>query len=112
MPENEKLSKETHEAFVQVVNEKFARQDDENDRQNKRIEILEKSIERINGLIISVEKIAVSTENMAKELTKQGERLEAIEKEPAENWKKMLWYLLTFVLGAVLSFTIAKIGLQ
>ena len=112
MSEDEKLSVKAHESFVALVNEKYSRLDDENNRQNARIDLLEKSIKEINQLAIAVENIAISTENMAKELGKQGERLEAIEKEPGEKWKKAIWYIFTFVLGIILALVVSKIGLQ
>ena len=36
---------------------------------------------------------------MQKELSKQGERLEKIEAEPAENWKKVVWLVIAALVG-------------
>ena len=36
---------------------------------------------------------------MQKELTKQGERLEKIEAEPGENWKKAVWLIVAALVG-------------
>lgn len=71
----------------------------EEHRQNKRLDKLEDSLATLTDLTVSVQKIAVSIESMQKELTKQGERLEKIESEPAENWKKVVWLVVAAVVG-------------
>jgi len=71
-------------------------------RQNKRLDNLEESMATLTTLTISVEKIATSIEQMQKELTKQGERLEKIEAEPGENWKKVVWLVVAAVVGFAL----------
>ena len=71
----------------------------EEKRQNKRLDNLEESMATLTDLTISIEKIAVSIETMQKELTKQGERLEKIEAEPGENWKKVVWLVVAALVG-------------
>ena len=71
----------------------------EEHRQNKRLDKLEDSLSTLTELTISVQKIATSIESMQKELSKQGERLEKIEAEPAENWKKVVWLVIAAAVG-------------
>lgn len=71
----------------------------EDHRQNTRIDRLEDQFEKLNDLVVSVREIAIATQNMQAELTKQGERLEAIEKEPADNWKKAVWIVVAALIG-------------
>lgn len=71
----------------------------EEHRQNKRLDNLEESVSTLTDLTISIEKIAISIEQMQKELTKQGARLEKIEQEPAENWKKVVWLVIAALVG-------------
>ena len=52
-----------------------ARLDAENNRQNRRIEILEGTTKQISELTTSVQKLAMSVENMVKEQGRQGDRL-------------------------------------
>ena len=79
--------------------------------QNKRLDALEENVKQIQSLTISVEKMAVSIEQMTKELSKQGERLEAIEKEPAQKWKQASWIVLSVILTAFITFALTKVGL-
>ena len=71
----------------------------EEKRQNKRLDNLEESMSTLTELTISIEKIATNIEVMQKELTKQGARLEKIEQEPAENWKKVVWLVIAALVG-------------
>ena len=94
-----------------VFDARVARIDDENDRQNQRIELLEKNSASLNDLVVSVKELAMSVKQMQEELKRQGQRLEAIEKEPAEKWKKFTWLIITGVVGAVIGFALSKIGI-
>ena len=49
--------------------------------------------------------------SMQEEQEKQGKRLETIEGRDGEKWRKMLSYIGTAILGAVLAIVFAKIGL-
>ena len=85
--------------------------EDEHRRQNKRIGDLENKVEDIGCLTASVESLARSVEQMAKAQEKQGDRLEALEGRDGEMWRKVVGYAITFVVGAVLTFIFAKIGM-
>lgn len=91
--------------------ERLRRVDDENNRQNRRLEKLENIMDTINELTASVQLLAVRMEAMQKEMEKQGARLETIEKEPAENWRSVVKIVISVVVTAVISFLIAKGGL-
>ena len=79
--------------------EAIKRVEAEEKRQNKRLDTLEESMSTLTELTISIEKIATNIEVMQKELTKQGARLEKIEQEPAENWKKVVWLVIAACVG-------------
>lgn len=98
------ISREEHEEFRKRI-------DEENERQNKRLELLENSVRDMGNMVTSVEKLAINMENMAKEQEKQGERLQAIEGRDGEKWRKAVGYIGTAILGAVLAIVFAKIGL-
>ena len=88
------------------------RVDAENAFQNKRIEKLEQTVEQITKLTISVEKMAISTEMMANELKAQGARLSEIENKPAKNWDKLIWIIVTAVVGIALGAFAMFLGLK
>lgn len=111
MGEIEYLSRREHEEFARRMETENSRRDDEDKRQNHRIELLERNAEETRKLTVSVEKMATSMEQMVKEQAKQGQRLDEIEKEPGEKWKRATWEVLKYILVAVLALAAAKVGL-
>ena len=95
-------------AEVEVL---IGRVNDENVRQNKRLDKLEDIFEKVNSLAESVSKMAVSIENMQKELEKQGKRLEKIEEEPADNWRSIVKTVITVAVSAFVTYVITRGGL-
>lgn len=95
----------------EVFEERMKATDAENERQNHRLSLLEQNGEMLNKLVVSVEKLAVSMDTMRKELEKQGERLDKIEDEPADKWRKLTWMVITAVVGAVIGYFLSKAGM-
>ncbi len=79
---------------------------------DSRVKSCEIDMKQIQNLTISVEKMAITLEMMAKELEKQGERLAAIEAEPAQRWKQVVWLVIAAVIGAVLTFMFTHLGIN
>lgn len=67
----------------------------------------------LTELTISVKTLATNMEYMAKEQQKQGERLERLEHEPADNYKHykrlVIGCVLTTMMGALLGAILANI---
>jgi len=99
------ISRAEHEEFCRRLEE-------ENTRQNRRLEILEENVQQISSLATSVEKLAVSMEGMVKEQERQGKRLELLESRDGEKWRKVMGYIVTAVVGAVLGYIFTHLGLQ
>ena len=87
------------------------RMEDEHKRQNHRIDELERAFEQNNKLLVAVEKLALSMEQMQKELLNQGERLDVIEDRDGEMWRKVVGYIVTAVVGVVIGFVFKQIGM-
>ena len=77
------------------------RMDDEHRRLNRRIELLEESVQQTGAIAASVEKLALNMENMLKEQERQGERLEALEQEPADAWNRVKTKFLDTAVGLI-----------
>ncbi len=98
------ITRAEHEEFVR-------RMDEANHRQSKRIEIVEKEVKQIGELTTSIEKLALSMENMVKEQANQGKRLEELENRDGEMWRKVTGYLITAVIGIMIGFIFKQIGM-
>ena len=102
--ENGCISREEHEEFRK-------RMEDENHRQNRRIELLEGSVQQIGKLASSVEKMATSLQSMVKEQEQQGKRLTALESRDGEMWRKVVTYAITAVVGILVGVAAKQIGM-
>ena len=98
------ISRNEHEEFCRRI-------DEENKRQNRRIELLEENEQRISSIATSVERLATSMESMLKEQERQGKRLETLESRDGEMWRKVVGHVVTFAVGAVLAFLFAQVGM-
>ncbi|MCI9388389.1 MAG: hypothetical protein HFH54_01730 [Lachnospiraceae bacterium] len=98
------IDRNEHEEFMR-------RMEAEDNRQNRRIEVLEKSTEQIQTLTTSVEKLAVNIENMVRQMEQQGKRLEALESRDGEMWRRAMAYLATAVIGIVVGYISKQIGM-
>ena len=98
--------------ITRAEHEEFRRRlEEENKRQDKRLELLEKIVREIGALTTSVEKLAMSVENMVKEQTRQGERLEALEGRDGERWRKLVGYIASALVSGAVGWLIAQAGL-
>lgn len=100
------------DAITRAEHEEFRKRlEEQNQRQDKRISLLEENVRQIGALTTSVEKLALSMESMAKEQERQGERMEVLEGRDGEMWRKVVGYIATAVIGIVLGFVFTQIGM-
>ncbi len=99
--------------FITVaVHNEFARRiDDENHRQNRRIETLENTIQQISELTASVKELAVNMKNMLTEQEKQGNRLKTLESRDGDKWRAAISHVVTAIIGAVICYIFTSIGM-
>lgn len=105
------VSREEHKEFIARMQAEHSRLDDENKRQNKRLERLEQQLARLNTLTTSVEKLANNMTNMLRELERQGNRLEALESRDGERWRQAIGYVMAAVVGAACTAVFSRWGI-
>ncbi len=98
------ISREEHQEFCK-------RLEAEDQRQNRRIEMLEGTVQQIGKLTASVEKMAASLQSMVREQEQQGKRLTALESRDGEMWRKVVTYAVTAVVGIIVGFAAKQIGM-
>ncbi len=96
------ITRQEHTEFAKRV-------DDENRRQNKRIDQLEGNSQAINELALSVKEMAINMGNMMVEQKKQGERLEKLEQEPLETGKQIKQAIIQTIVGTVVGAVVTAI---
>lgn len=99
--------------ITRAEHEEFRRRlEEENRRQDKRIELLEDNIRELNQLTASVSKLATSIESMVKEQEKQGKRLETLEDRDGAMWRKIVAYGATALVGIFIGYIAQQLGLN
>lgn len=72
-------------------------------------EKLSSSVDAIQSLTRSVDKLAINMDNTLKELKTQGNRIEALEKKPAKRWETMIQAAITTAVGIFLGWLFSYI---
>ena len=85
--------------FVSRVeyDERMKRIEDEDRRQNHRIDKLETITDQIADMAASIKAMVVTLQGMQKEQEEQGKRLTEIERKPADNWDKLVYTIIAMV---------------
>ena len=110
---NEDILKQLNEGYVSrnEYAEMLKRLDESQDRQDHRLNRLEDNYEKLTDLTLSVRELSAGINAMRDEIERQGERLEQIEREPADNWRKFVWYVITAIAGAGLALIAKSFGM-
>lgn len=105
------ISRQEHEEFRRSMESENKRLEEENDRQNHRLNALEETVKQVAAISTSVEKLALNMENMLKEQVSQGKRLETLESRDGEMWRKVVGYVVTTIVGIVFGILFKQGGM-
>lgn len=83
--------------------ERNKRMEDENNRQNHRIDKLEKIADQLTDMAASIKAMVVTMQSMQKEQERQGLRLDDIERKPADNWNQLIYTIIAMAATAAVT---------
>lgn len=98
------ITRAEHEEFCKRV-------EAEDNRQNKRLEILEEQTKQFTDLVLSVRELALSVKQLAETQKVQGEKLDELENRDGEMWRRVSGYVITSIIGLVVGYLFHKLGL-
>lgn len=98
------ITRAEHEEFVRRI-------EDEEHRQNRRLDIVEGNVSELMKLTASIERLATNMENMVKEQERQGDRLETLEARDGKKWRQASGYVVTTIIGIVIGYIFLQIGM-
>ena len=84
---------------------------DLSERNQARIEKLEKGQEEFRDLVAAVNGMVVEQKNIRNDLTEMKSDVKQIKEKPAKRWDTMAEKVLTLIIAAVVAFMLSKIGL-
>ena len=96
------ISRAEHEEFAR-------RMDDQERRQDKRLELLEGVVREIGDITLSVHTLTKSMESMVKEQEQQGKRLQALESRDGEKWRKLMGYIATALTSGAVTLLLSRL---
>lgn len=110
------ISRAEHDAFSDLMKAENKRLEEENNRQNKRLDLLENNMQQIitqqlTTLTSTIERLNLSVSNILKEQSEISDRLKKLENRDGETWRTVVKYALTAVVGGIVTFVIAKLGM-
>lgn len=120
--DDEFVSRKEHEEFEKRITVEHQRLNDEDNRQNRRIQEILDQNKQISKLTLSVQELAASVKEIAKESERLGsridetvkkfdERLSKLEERDGEKWRSVVGYLITAILSLFIGLVIKQIGL-
>ena len=74
----------------------------------KRLEIIDKLVDKIQNLSISVESLAQSSKNIVEENIRQNKKIELLEAFNFNKYKGIVKTIATAIIGAVVAYIYAK----
>lgn len=99
----EGISREEHE-------EMKARFEDRMHRIEGRIDDAEESIKDLTKSMLSIQRIELKLEGLQEDQKRVIQRLNEIEREPADKWKKATWTVVTVLITAIVTYFFSKVG--
>ena len=98
--------------ITRAEHEEFCRRmEEEHNRQNSRIKLLEEQMKQVTDIAISVREFALSMKQMAETQKEQSEKLEKLEERDGEMWRKVVGYIVTAIVGIIIGFVFKQIGM-
>lgn len=76
-----------------------------------RMDNQEEESRSIQQLVLSVERIALSTEHIMQEQEEQGMRLKVLEGRDGDMWRKVVGHIVTVVAGIFIGYIFKQIGM-
>lgn len=110
------ITRAEHEAFSDLMKAENKRLEEENNRQNKRLELLESNMQQIitqqlTTLTATIERLNLSVSNILKEQSEISDRLKKLENRDGDMWRTVIKYAVTAIVGGVLTYIFTRIGI-
>ena len=91
----------------------FGKRIEENhDRINARLRLLEENTKQMTDIAISVRELAMSIKQMTEEQKLQCIKIEKLESRDGEMWRKVVGYIVTAIVGVLIGFVFQQIGMN
>ena len=97
------ITRPEHEEFKKRI-------EDEETRQNHRLEVIENRVDKLIDMQASLAVMQAGIDSISSEVKRIGAEVDSIRQEPADKWKKAVWIVVTVVITAVVTYVLSKVG--
>lgn len=97
------ITRPEHEEFKK-------RMEDEESRQNRRLEVMENRVDKLIDMQASLAVMQAGIDSISDSVKKIGQEVDALKQEPAQNWHKAVWIVVTVVITAAVTFFLSRMG--
>lgn len=94
-----------------MENEKLIRIEESNKNTIKRLDNMEKKIEDVCEITISVKEITMEIKQMRQEVNEIEKRIAIIEEKPRKRWDDMVTQIISLVVAGVFGYFLSKFGM-
>lgn len=102
----------TEEQYARIIAD-MARNEQEHESYNRRLHEHDEQLKKQNDILIvlerqsnNIERLTSSMKGIEQSLTSMDKRLDAIEKEPADKWKKISFEIVKYVILAIVAVAV------
>lgn len=99
------ITRPEHEEFKK-------RLEDEESRQNRRLEVIENRVDKLIDMQASLAVMQAGIDSISQEVKRIGAEVDSIKQEPADKWKKAVWIVVSVFLTAVITFFLTNLGVR
>ncbi len=105
------ITRAEHEEFRRAMEAENRLLGEENNRQNKRIELLENNMQQIitqqiTTLTATIERLNLSVGNILREQAEISERLKKLEGRDGDMWRTAVKYAVSAIIGGIVTFAL------
>lgn len=92
------------------VEEFKKRIDDEETRQNRRIETLEHKVDKLTETDTAIKLVQQKLDMVFEDVKKTRQEVEALKNEPADNWKRAVWIVVSVIITAIVTYFWSRVA--
>lgn len=92
-------------------NEKLIRIEESNKNAIKRLDNLERKIEDVCEITISIKELTMEIKQMREEVNKMEKRVEVLEEKPKKRWDTIINQIISLIVAGIMGFLLSRIGM-
>jgi len=94
-----------------VDSEKLIRIEESNKNAIKRLDSLEKKLEDVCEITMSIKEITMEVKQMREDVNKVESKVQILEEKPGKRWEGMISQIISLITAGIVGYFLSKIGI-